>query len=162
MPVAYLGLGSNLDAEKNLHLAARELRERFSVLKISSVYRSKAFGFDGDDFLNAVVCVNTELSPQEVCGQLELIHEAAGRRRGPDKFVARTLDIDLLLYDELVVDEAPVRLPRQDVLLYSFVLKPLAEIAPDYRHPVTGRKLSEHWQEFAADIHPLTKIDLVL
>ena len=114
MPVAYLGLGSNLDAEKNLHLAAREL------------------------------------------------HEAAGRRRGPDKFVARTLDIDLLLYDELVVDEAPFRLPRQDVLLYSFVLKPLAEIAPDYRHPVTGRKLSEHWQEFATEIHPLTKIDLVL
>ncbi len=160
MPVAYLGLGSNLDAEKNLQLAIRELRERFSVQQISTVYRSKALGFEGADFLNAVVCIETELSPRDLCGQLESIHEVAGRRRRPDKFIARTLDIDLLLYDQLVLDEPPVRLPRGDVLGYNFVLQPLAEIAPDYRHPVTGRSLSEHWQEFDAASHPLTAVDI--
>ncbi len=162
MPIAYLGLGSNLDAEKNLQLALRELRERFSAQKISTVYRSKALGFDGADFLNMVVRIETELSPRDLCGQLELIHEVAGRRRRPDKFVSRTLDIDLLLYDQLVLNEPPVRLPREDVLKYSFVLRPLAEIAPNYRHPVTGKLISDHWREFDAASHPLTAVDLVL
>ncbi len=160
MPVAYLGVGSNLNAEDNVRLAFRELHERFSVEQVSTVYQSKALGFEGTDFLNAVVCVATELSPHDLCAQLELIHELAGRRHRPDKFVARTLDIDLLLYDRLVVDEPPVRLPRNDVLQFSFVLRPLAEVAPDYRHPVTGKSLSEHWRQFDAASHPLTAVDL--
>ncbi len=162
MPVAYLGLGSNLDAEQNLQLASRELRNRFSLQKISTAYRSKALGFDGDDFLNAVACIETELTPHDLCKELELIHEVAGRRRRSEKFISRTLDIDLLLYDQLVVNEPPIRLPREDVLQYSFVLKPLAEIAPDYRHPVTGKLLRDHWREFDAASHPLTAVDLSL
>ena len=162
MPVAYLGLGSNLDAEQNLQLASRELRNRFSLQKISTAYRSKALGFDGADFLNAVACIETELTPQELCRELDLIHDLAGRTRRSEKFVSRTLDIDLLLYDQLVLDQPPIRLPREDVLQFSFVLRPLAEIAPDYRHPVTGKALSEHWQEFDAASHPLTAIDLNL
>ena len=162
MPVAYLGLGSNLDAEQNLQLASRELRDRFSLQKISTAYRSKALGFDGDDFLNAVACIETELTPQELCGELELIHDLAGRTRRSEKFISRSLDIDLLLYDQLVLNEPPVRLPREDVLKYSFVLRPLAEIAPNYRHPVTGQLISEHWQEFDAASHPLVAVNLVL
>jgi len=162
MPVAYLGLGSNLDAEQNLQLASRELRNRFSLQKISTAYRSKALGFDGADFLNAVACIETELTLQELCRELELIHEVAGRRRRPEKFISRSLDIDLLLYDQLVLNEPPIRLPREDVLQYSFVLRPLAEIAPDYRHPVTGKLLSEHWREFDAASHPLTRVDVTL
>ncbi len=162
MPVAYLGLGSNLDAEQNLQLASRELRDRFSLQKISTAYRSKALGFDGDDFLNAVACIETELTPQELCGELELIHDLAGRTRRSEKFVSRSLDIDLLLYDQLVLNEPPVRLPREDVLKYSFVLRPLAEIAPNYRHPVTGKLISEHWREFDAASHPLMAVDLSL
>lgn len=162
MPAAYLGIGSNLDAEENIQLAVRELRDRFSVQKISTVYRSKALGFEGEDFLNAVVCIETERTPRDLCAQLEQIHELAGRRRQPEKFIARTLDIDLLLYDQLVVKEKPVQLPRKDVLQYSFVLRPLAEIAPDYRHPETGKSLLEHWQEFDAATHPLTRVDIIL
>jgi len=162
MPVAYLGLGSNLDAEQNLQLASRELRDRFSLQRISTAYRSKALGFDGDDFLNAVACIETELTPHDLCKELELIHEVAGRRRRSEKFISRSLDIDLLLYDQLVLNEPPVRLPREDVLKYSFVLRPLAEIAPGYRHPVTGKLISDHWREFDAASHPLTAIDLIL
>ncbi len=162
MPVAYLGLGSNLDAEQNLQLASRELRDRFSLQKISTAYRSKSLGFDGDDFLNAVACIETELTPHDLCEELELIHEVAGRRRRSEKFISRSLDIDLLLYDQLVLNEPPVRLPRKDVLKYSFVLRPLAEIAPDYRHPVTGKLIGDHWREFDAASHPLTRADLKL
>jgi 2-amino-4-hydroxy-6-hydroxymethyldihydropteridine diphosphokinase len=162
MPIAYLGIGSNLDAVQNLQLACREIGERFSLQKISAVYRSEALGFDGDDFLNAVACIETELTPQALFEEIEQIHDLAGRKRRSGKFISRTLDIDLLLYDQLVVNEPPLRLPRKDVLQYSFVLRPLAEIAPGYRHPVTGKSISDHWREFDAASHPLTVVDLHL
>ncbi len=160
MSIAYLGLGSNLDAENNMRLALREIRSRFLLLKVSPLYRSKALGFDGADFLNAVACIETDLSPRELCRELELIHELAGRRRGPEKFVSRTLDVDLLLYDRLVMDEEGIRLPRPDVLQHSFVLKPLADIAPDYRHPVTEKSIGDHWRDFDAASHALKKVEL--
>ena len=162
MPIAYLGLGSNLDAEQNLRLAIRELRSRFSLQKFSAVYRSKALGFDGDDFLNAVACIESELTPHDLCSELELIHDVAGRNRTSERFSSRTLDIDLLLYDQLVLNDPPVRVPRKDVLRFSFVLGPLADIAPDYRHPVSGRLISEHWREFDAASHPITAVGDIL
>lgn len=162
MALAYLGLGSNLDAENNMRLALREIRERFVLLDVSPVYRSKALGFEGADFLNAAAIIETELSPKELCSELERIHELAGRRRRPNKFIARTLDIDLLLYDRIVAEEEGIRLPRSDVLQYSFVLKPLADIAPDYIHPVSGKSIRDHWNEFDVASHPLTRVDLAL
>lgn len=162
MAVAYLGLGSNLDADRNMRLAARELRRRLSVRAISPVYRSKALGFDGADFLNAVACVETDLAPEELIAELEHIHELAGRRRRDHKFVSRTLDIDLLLFDQAVGKAGRVVLPRSDVLEFSFVLKALADIAPDLPHPVTGKTIGEHWREFDAASHPLTPVDMVL
>lgn len=162
MSIVYLGLGSNSQPEENLRLCARELRRRFNVLSISPVYRNKAIGFDGEDFLNAVACVETTMSPTEVCHELEEIHALSGRERGQSAFVSRTLDIDLLLYDDLIIDEPPVRVPREDVLDYAFVLGPLAEIAPDYVHPVTGRPIASHWAEFEPDPAALSKRDLIL
>ena len=162
MPIAYLGLGSNLDAGQNLQLASREFRRRFSLQKISTVYRSEALGFDGAEFLNAVACIETELTPQELHEEIELIHDLAGRQRRQGAISSRTLDIDLLLYDQLVLNEPPLLLPRKDVLQYSFVLRPLAEIAPDLRHPVTGKLIGDHWREFDAASHPLTRVDLIL
>ena len=162
MSIAYLGLGSNIDSVRNLQLAFQELRQRFSLQKISTVYRSKSLGFDGADFLNTVACIETELTPHELWTELELIDDVAGRHRQSNRFAARTLDIDLLLYDQLVLNEPPLRLPRDDVLRYSFVLRPLAEIAPDYRHPATGKLLSEHWREFDAASHPLTPVGDIL
>jgi 2-amino-4-hydroxy-6-hydroxymethyldihydropteridine diphosphokinase len=102
------------------------------------------------------------LTPHGLCEEFEHIHELAGRKCRADKFTTRTLDIDLLLYDQLVLNQPPVQLPRKDVLQYSFVLRPLAEIAPDYRHPVTGKLIGDHWREFDAASHPLTAIDLIL
>ncbi len=159
MSVVYLGLGSNLEPRPNLQLASRELRRRFSLNRMSAVYRSAAMGFDGADFLNAVACIDTELSPQELHAELELIHDAADRQRNTGKIISRTLDIDLLLFDRLVLDDPPLRIPREDVLQYSFVLRPLSEIAPNYRHPVSRRTLGDHWRDFDAASHQLTPVD---
>ena len=155
MTTVYLGLGSNICPEENLSLGVRELQRRYGELEISRVYRSTAVGFEGDDFLNLVVSLRSEDSPSEICREIERLHMLAGRDRGEQKWSSRTLDIDLLLYGELIKDESPVRVPRSDILEYSFVLRPLAELAPDLIHPVTGKTMLEHWQEFDADAQPL-------
>jgi len=162
MAKVFAGLGSNIDPEDNLHLGVRELRARYGELQLSAVYRSKSVGFDGHDFLNLVACFETEASPESICEEIERIHELAGRDRNDGKWSARSLDIDLLLYDDLVVDDKPVRIPRNDVLEYSFVLRPLAELAPEFRHPVTGKTMYEHWQEFDAASHPLEVVGVIL
>jgi 2-amino-4-hydroxy-6-hydroxymethyldihydropteridine diphosphokinase len=158
----FLGLGSNIDAEKNLRLAIAELRSRFGELIVSPVYRSIALGFDGDDFLNLVVGLQTDLSPEDLLIFIDTVHALAGRVRGPDRYISRPLDIDLLLYGDLVDKEPPLRLPRSDVLEHSFVLRPLSEIAPDFIHPETQRPIVEHWQEFDAACHPVTPVDVIL
>ena len=158
----YLGLGSNIDPEHNLRRGIQELGERFGQLELSAVYRSAAVGFDGDDFLNLVVGLDAAVSPTVINDEIEEVHKLAGRRRGEDKFSSRPLDIDLLLYNDLVVDEPPLRLPRSDILEYSFVLRPLAELAPELRHPCTGRTLAEHWREFDQDSQPLTLVERIL
>ena len=160
MANVYLGLGSNIDAERNLHGAVEALRERFGELQVSSVYSSPALGFESDDFLNLVVGLTTDESPSNLVDFFEHLHEKAGRVRGGDKYVPRSLDIDLLLYDDVVNSE--LRLPRRDILEHSFVLRPLAELAPDLAHPVTGSTMQEHWAAFDAACHPLTPVDVIL
>jgi 2-amino-4-hydroxy-6-hydroxymethyldihydropteridine diphosphokinase len=162
MPEVYLGLGSNLMPEANLRLAVRELSDSFSLKTVSPVYRSEAVGFDGDEFLNAVAFIETEVQPLELCEELERIHLLAGRQRGSDSFVSRTLDIDLLLYGDEIINQPPVRVPREDILRYGFVLCPLADIAAEFVHPVTGRTVADHWASFVPDGHALARDRLVL
>jgi len=162
MATVYVGLGSNIDPETNLRLGLDELRRRFGEVEISAVYKSAAVGFEGDDFLNLVARFESESEPAGICEAIAAVHNLAGRDRHGGKWESRPLDIDLLLYNDLVRDEHPVRVPREDVLEYSFVLRPLAEIAPDLVHPVTGRTMLEHWQEFDASRHPLEVVDVAL
>lgn len=149
MATIYLGLGSNIQPVRHLRLAVGELRRRFLAVETSAAYRNAPVGFKGEDFLNLVVKAETGLPPEEIVVAIEEIHVLAGRRRR-DGFAARELDIDLLLYDRLVLERtAEIELPRRDVLIYDFVLRPLSELAPDYVHPLTGRRLADHWSEFA-------------
>jgi len=161
MATVFLGLGSNETAEKNLRLAISELGSRYGDLTLSPVFQSAAVGFTGADFLNLVVQLESEDSPRDICEEIELIHNLAGRVRGSDKWESRPLDIDLLLYNDLIQDERPVRVPREDILQFSFVLRPLAEIAPDQVHPVSGKTYLEHWQAFDAESHPLKETSVV-
>jgi 2-amino-4-hydroxy-6-hydroxymethyldihydropteridine diphosphokinase len=162
MATVFLGIGSNESPEENLCLAVRELGNRYGHLDLSPIYKSASVGFDGADFLNLVARFESDVSVLSICAEIELIHNLAGRKRGRDKWGSRPLDIDLLLYNDLILDEPPVRIPREDILDYSFVLRPIAELAPSQVHPVTGRTLLEHWQEFDAASHPLEEIDVIL
>jgi 2-amino-4-hydroxy-6-hydroxymethyldihydropteridine diphosphokinase len=158
----YLGLGSNIDPEENLRLGVTELKRRYGELTISNTYQNAAVGFEGDDFLNLVVSFESGDDPMSIHEHIETVHMMAGRQRGAGPFSARPLDIDLLLYGDLVIAAPPLNLPRADVLEYSFVLRPLSEIAPDLVHPETGRTLSDHWQECDASGHPMTLVDVRL
>ena len=162
MATIYVGLGSNIEPEEHLGSAIRQLRERYGQIDISAVYRSAAVGFTGDDFLNLVARLRSEDTPKQICEEIERLHGLSGRVRGGEKWASRPLDIDLLLYDDLVIDQPPVRVPRSDILEYSFVLRPMAELAPDLVHPVTGKTMAQHWQEFDEDSHPLELVGLFI
>ena len=160
MTKVYLGLGSNVEPQKYLRLGMRELSRRYGVLEVSNIYRSKAVGFAGEDFLNLVAGLDTEATPEEIHDSIEELHVLANRQRGESRFSPRTLDIDLLLYGDRVIDSGPIRVPRADVLKYSFVLGPLAEIAPNFKHPQTGKTIAEHWAGFDRASHPIVLTDI--
>lgn len=145
-----------------MRLAVTELRRRFGEVRLSTVYRGAPVGFAGPDFLNMVVGLETGRSPRRILAEIERIHRLAKRERDGDKLRSRTLDIDLLLYDGLIANEPGAELPRPDILEYAFVLRPLAELAPEFRHPLTGRPLREHWREFDAASQPLYPADVDL
>ena len=157
----FLSLGSNVEPERNLRLAVEELSARLGPLRLSPVYRNEAVGFSGEDFLNLVAECDTELPVDAIVDAIETIHALSGRERGDTKFSSRPLDIDLLLFGDTIAAE-PVRLPRPDVLRYSFALKPLVDLAPDAVHPETGRSFSAHWKDMQPDAHPLHRVPLSL
>lgn len=160
MPRVYLSLGSNIDPEANLRLGVSELEKRYGELTLSPVYRSRAVGFEGDDFLNLVAGLKTDDTIESIAEDIEAIHRVAGRDRGAERYSSRTLDIDLLTWGDVVTTVPPVRLPRKDILEYAFVLKPLADIAPEERHPETGRRYIEHWEEMSLQAAGLNRIDV--
>ena len=155
----YVGAGSNIEPEKNLRLALAELAARYGELTCSSVYRTRAVGFEGADFLNMVVAFRTGQSPEAINAELEKIHDLAGRRRGEGRFSNRTLDLDLLLYGDRVSRPPAPELPRPDVRRYAFVLAPLAELAPDLRHPETGETMRAIWAGFDTEESPVRVMD---
>lgn len=143
----YVGLGSNVDPERHLRKAIAALRRRYGDLRCSSVYKSPAYGFTGDDFLNLVVGFETAAAAEQVEETLSAIESAGGRERRGPRFGPRSLDLDLLLYGCRV--DPRQRLPRDDVLRYPFVLAPLAEIAPRLVHPLTGVSMADAWRAMA-------------
>jgi 2-amino-4-hydroxy-6-hydroxymethyldihydropteridine diphosphokinase len=138
MPEAFIGAGSNADPERRLRLALAELERRFGPVRSSSVYRGPAVGVPGPDYSNLVFALTTERSVDSLRDELRAIEALAGRTRA-DAAVCE-LDLDLLLYGCRV--DADLRLPRPGLLSLPFVLAPLAELAPDLKHPVTGERLA--------------------
>jgi 2-amino-4-hydroxy-6-hydroxymethyldihydropteridine diphosphokinase len=132
----YIGVGSNADPERRLRFALAELERRFGTLRRSSAYRSKAAGGQGADYLNLVAAVHTLLAVDAVREELRAIEALAGRSRSDAAVCA--LDLDLLTYGGRV--DAERRLPRPGLFTAPFVLVPLAELAPELKHPVTGER----------------------
>ncbi len=148
---AFVSIGSNLERERHILQALTELEESFGRLSVSSVYESEAEGFEGPPFYNLVVGFDTDLPLAKVLEQLKQIECRHGRSPQSRKFASRTLDLDLILYGDLVLKDPKsgrLLLPREDILRYAFVLEPLAEIAPDLRHPISGETYRALWQTF--------------
>ena len=121
----FLSLGSNINAEKNLEFALEELKKILSNIQSSSIYQTKAEGFEGDDFLNSVVCGDSELDIKNLNKKLKLIEDNAGRNRNAPKFSARTLDIDIVLQ---IDDDDDILFESDEIQKYSFVSAPLKEL----------------------------------
>ncbi|MGR9071608.1 MAG: 2-amino-4-hydroxy-6-hydroxymethyldihydropteridine diphosphokinase [Gammaproteobacteria bacterium] len=148
MPRGFISIGSNIDKEKNIPSSINALREEFGELIVSSVYETEPIGFEGENFYNLVVGFDSELPAKAVAKRLREIERRHGRTRECKKFSARTLDLDLLLYGGYVISDGRLQIPRDEITRYAFVLEPLAEIAPELRHPITHIKYSTLWEKF--------------
>lgn len=163
MARVYVGIGSNRDREKNVRGAVNVLREYFGELLISSVYESEAVGFNGDAFYNLVVGFNTTLTVGELSKQLKKIEDDHGRMRTKHHgFCNRTLDIDILVVDNLVGIHDGVELPRQEIIENAFVLWPLAEIAGELPHPVLHKTFAQLWEAYDKNQQSLKPIKFSL
>lgn len=143
----YISVGSNIERHKNIDAGLEGMYQAFGELTISTVFESESVGFDGSHFFNLVVAANTTLSVDEVCKVLKHIEQLNGRVRGEKKFAPRTLDLDLLLYDDLVTNQG-VELPREEICFNAFVLQPLAEIAENLMHPTKKVTIGELWRDY--------------
>ena len=148
MSIAYLGLGSNIDASSNISSGIDALRQAFGRVECSPVYQTPAIGFEGDDFINLVARVETEMSPLELKSFLTGLEDHHGRDRRSPKFSDRTLDIDVLLYDDLYLLSPELSIPHAEILEAAHVLKPLADLAPELIHPICRKSMIELWNEF--------------
>ncbi len=158
MARVYVSIGSNIDRDANIRGGVADLRSCFGELKLSRVYESASVGFDGDHFFNLVAAFDTDMDVQEVARILHEIEDEHGRTREGPRFSSRTLDIDMLLYDDLVLKEGKLELPRDEITKNAFVLWPLAEIAPTLEHPKLKQCFAELWEAFDKDKQPLWPI----
>ena len=148
MSRVFVGIGSNIDREASVRAGVADLREKYGELQLSSVYESEAVGFEGDAFFNLVAAFDTLDSVGQVFATLAEIEEIHGRVRGSERFSSRTLDLDLLLYGDLVASGEGYHVPRDEIPRYAFVLWPLSELEPAMKHPQTGETFLSMWEDF--------------
>lgn len=158
----YVAAGSNVDAARNLALAARELRRVFPDVRFSPAYRNAAVGFEGEDFINFVAAFSSGLGRRGVVAELQRIEALCGRERDAPKWAPRSMDLDILLHGDDICDEPGLVLPRPDLLRRPYMLGPLADLAPQLRHPTAGLTIGELWARFDHDAHAMTPVSLDL
>lgn len=142
--LAFIALGSNIDPETNLPLAAARLSELGNPIVISTVYQNPAIANEPQaDYLNAAVLLETALDPLTIRDKLREIEADLGRIRTEDKFAPRTIDLDLCIFGDRVLDHALLSLPDPDILKRAHLAVTLAELRPDFLHPLTGETLEE-------------------
>lgn len=156
----WLSLGSNISRRKSILSALSALEENFSNLTISPIYETTAVGFEGANFYNLVVGFKSDKPLSEIAKICRDIEEDNGRVRQSNKFSARTLDIDILTWGDThgVIDNT--ELPRDEILKYAFVLKPLADVAPNEKHPERNQTYLDLWENFSDKPQDIKKVTL--
>lgn len=143
----YLSLGSNIDKEKQILFAIDKLKQHFTSIVTSPIYETEAVGFEGENFYNLVVSFKSTLSHKQIETILKQIERDSGRVKKLEKFSARTLDIDILLIGDEILLAQGINIPRDEIIKYSFVLKPLKDIAKNLIHPLTQKTILSHWHD---------------
>jgi len=148
MFTGFISIGSNIDKEIHVPSSIAALKKQFDNIVLSSLYQTEAVGFEGDEFLNLIVQFDSDLEAKTVAKILRQIELEHGRTRDSRKYAARTLDLDLILYGDLIISDGRLQIPRDEIERYAFVLEPLAEIAPDLLHPISKKSYAHLWSEF--------------
>lgn len=160
MTTVLVAAGSNVEPLRNLRRALDSLAANYRGLRISRAYRNRAAGFEGEDFINLAIALDTDDDVHEVIRHLREAESVCGRPRHAPKWAPRTMDLDILLYGDRVCDEPGLTLPRPDLARRAYMLGPAAEIEPAMRHPTLGATLEQLWREFPREAHPLEAVDL--
>lgn len=148
MHKGYISIGSNIDKDIHIPASLVALKKLFGPLIVSSIYESEAVGFVGDSFYNLIVEFNSNLEVKDAAKLLRQIELDNGRSRNSQKFSSRTLDLDLILYDDLIINDGRLQIPRDEIERYAFVLEPLAEIAPSLKHPISQINYATIWLNY--------------
>jgi len=143
----FISIGSNINREHHIRAAVHGLRELDPALLLSPVYETTAVGFDGPPFYNLVASLNAQ-SVDELKSQLQALENRALRDRSAEKFSSRTLDLDILLFGDADLRDMGYDIPRQEILRYAFVLKPLSDLAAQHHYPGSKKTIKQLWLEF--------------
>ena len=154
----FIGIGSSIDRESHIQQGVLLLHKHFGEVKLSNVFESEAVGFKGGNFYNLVAEFKSELPVGQVIAKLKIIEVQLGRPKNTIKFAPRTLDLDILRYDQLV--DQKINIPRSEITENAFVLQPLAELAPQLLHPVLNESYQNLWQQYPANKQNLWKIEM--
>ena len=160
MTAVYVAAGSNVEPIGNLRRALGVLAAHYPGLRVSRAWRNRAVGFEGDDFVNLAVGFETGDDVRTMLGRLHEAEAACGRARNAPKWAPRSMDLDILLYGDMVCDEPGLVLPRPDLTRRAYMLGPMAELAPDLVHPLERATMAELWSRFDRDAHPMKTVDL--
>lgn len=148
MPTGYISIGSNIDRDINIPASLKALKHEFGELNLSSIYETAPIGFAGDPFYNLIVGFNAGCPAKMIAKTLRQIELDHGRTRDCQKFSPRTLDLDLILYGDSIINDGRLQIPRGEIEKYAFVLEPLAEIAPALTHPISHISYATLWEHF--------------
>ncbi len=158
MSLITISLGSNIEPQLNLEKATNEIAKFATLEKTSKIYKSKSVGFEGNDFLNQVILCEVKFELEETYFKLKKIEKEMGRVKNVNKFSDRLIDLDLLTFND-EISEGKITLPHNDILKYSFVLVPFAEIYPEFIHPVNQKSIETLLKEKNSFLSEVEKIN---